>query len=42
MLSMLRDATAFDGDVAGWNTASVTSMSYMFSGATAFNGVVAA
>ncbi len=37
MSGMFRLATAFNGDISGWNTSSVTDMSHTFSGANAFN-----
>ncbi len=37
MSGMFAGATAFNGDISGWNTASVTSMAGMFSGAVVFN-----
>ncbi len=41
MLGMFQETKAFDQPLEGWNTASVTDMSYMFLGATAFNHPVA-
>ena len=35
--SCFRDCSNFNSTVSGWNTASVTNMSYMFSGALIFN-----
>lgn len=35
---MFSFATAFNGDISGWNVSSVTNMDKMFMGATAFNG----
>ena len=29
---------AFDADISGWNTSSVTDMGFMFAQATSFNG----
>jgi surface protein len=40
MSGMFFLATAFNGDVSGWDTGSVTNMSGMFASATAFNGDV--
>ena len=37
MRYMFRAATAFNGDIGGWNVSSVTDMTYMFSSAIAFN-----
>ena len=37
MASMFEGATAFNGDISGWNTVSVTNMSGMFGDATSFN-----
>jgi surface protein len=37
MGGMFFNATAFNQDIGGWNTASATDMASMFSGATAFN-----
>jgi surface protein len=34
---MFNNATTFNGDISGWNTAAVTNMSYMFNNATTFN-----
>ena len=34
---MFYGATAFNADISGWDTSSVTDMMYMFYGATAFN-----
>ena len=31
------DRSTFDGDISNWDTSSVTTMSYMFKGASAFN-----
>jgi len=38
MDEMFRGASAFNGNISGWNTASVEDMSGMFRGASAFNG----
>jgi len=35
--SMFENATAFNGDINGWNTSNVTDMSYLFKKATTFN-----
>jgi len=37
MYGMFRDATAFSGNIGGWNTGEATDMQQMFYGATAFN-----
>ena len=37
---MFRGTTAFNGDMSGWNTSSVTNMQSMFTNAAAFNGDV--
>ena len=37
---MFERASAFDGNVSGWDTSGVTDMSYMFSSARMFNGNV--
>ncbi|KAF3978686.1 MAG: BspA family leucine-rich repeat surface protein, partial [Methylococcales symbiont of Iophon sp. n. MRB-2018] len=37
MVSMFRDASAFNGNIGNWNVASVTNMGTMFLGASAFN-----
>ncbi|MOA27692.1 hypothetical protein D3C78_1485820 [compost metagenome] len=37
MRDVFRWNTGFNGDVSGWNTAAVTTMSGMFDGASAFN-----
>ena len=41
MDSMFSGASAFAGDLSGWNTAAVTSMDGMFSGASAFSPAAA-
>ncbi|MER3373820.1 MAG: BspA family leucine-rich repeat surface protein, partial [Allomuricauda sp.] len=38
MSHMFNGATAFNGDLSGWNTGSVTNMYAMFSSTAAFNG----
>ena len=38
MSGMFDGANSFNGDISGWNTASVTDMSGMFVGAYSFNG----
>jgi surface protein len=38
MSGMFANATAFNGDISGWDVSSVTNMNSMFDGATAFNG----
>ncbi len=38
MDSMFAGATAFDGDISGWNVSRVANMGSMFAGATAFDG----
>ena len=38
MPNMFYNNTSFNRDISGWDTSSVTNISYMFSGATAFNG----
>jgi len=35
---MFNGASAFNGDISGWNTISVTDMNQMFRDAVAFNG----
>ena len=35
---MFRGASAFNGDLSGWDTSNVTNMNYMFFYASAFNG----
>ena len=37
MSRMFNGASAFNGDISGWNVSSVTDMSSMFNGTTAFN-----
>ena len=37
MESMFDEATSFNGDIGGWNTALVEDMDYMFYGATSFD-----
>ena len=34
---LFRDKWAFNADISGWDTSSVTDMGYMFIGASAFN-----
>ena len=40
MTNMFRGASAFNGNVLGWDVSGVTDMKNMFSGASAFNGNV--
>lgn len=35
---MFSDASSFNGDISGWNTAAYTNMRRMFWGAPSFNG----
>jgi surface protein len=39
MAGMFSSARAFNGDVSGWNTASVSCIASIFNGASAFNGI---
>jgi surface protein len=41
MTGMFKGAAAFNRDISGWNTASVSSVASMFSGATSFNQNIA-
>ncbi|WP_423910524.1 BspA family leucine-rich repeat surface protein [Candidatus Spongiihabitans sp.] len=38
MSDMFRDASAFNGDISGWDVGNVADMAGMFGGAAAFNG----
>ena len=38
MAGMFEDASAFNGDLSGWDVSGVTDMQSMFSGASSFNG----
>ena len=33
------DASSFNGDISNWDTSSVKRMSFMFYGASKFNGI---
>ncbi|MDR0772174.1 MAG: DUF285 domain-containing protein [Candidatus Peribacteria bacterium] len=37
MSNMFNTASLFNSDISSWNTGNVTTMTYMFSSATAFN-----
>ena len=37
MKAMFSNASAFNGDISGWDTSNVTNMVYMFFGASVFN-----
>lgn len=37
VIAMFLDATSFNGDISGWNTANIKSMTFMFDGAVSFD-----